>query len=178
MGEQERTYRVFIDAATGLYDRRTMWSRLAEEVSRARRYRYPLSLMLVAFDPQAGQNTLENVRYLAEILKQYTRTSDFLARYNEDTLALLLPCTNERGALLLAERISQLAAVVAPGRGRPALQVRIGLTSAPAEYEGDKVALVEQVEWALRQARAQGSRYDTVVVPVPRASSGRQGDSP
>ena len=47
MAEQvERAYEVFIDLATGFYDRRTMWARLAEEIARARRYRYPLSLIL------------------------------------------------------------------------------------------------------------------------------------
>lgn len=164
--EQERVYEVFIDRETGLYDRRTMWSRLAEEVSRTRRYRYPLALMLIAFESPNSRLAVEYLLQLAQILKCRTRTSDLLARYSEDTLALLLPCTNEHGALRLAERIRQLAATLSPILAR---SLSIGVTSAPGGYNGDKIALVEQVEWALRQALEQEGR--TVFVPAPGPAS-------
>jgi len=172
--EQERTYQVFTDAATGLYDRRTMWARLAEEVSRARRYHYCLSLILVTFDFRQGDVQAEYIQRLAEGLKRFTRSSDILARYSEDTLALLLPCTDEDGALRLAQRIRQLATVMLPPaeKGAEAPAVHIGVTSTSGDYSGDKIALVEQVEWALRQARSQGPHDRTVVVRATGGSSG------
>ncbi len=160
--EQERVYEVFIDRETGLYDRRTMWSRLAEEVSRIRRYRYPLALMLIAFEVPNSRLAVESLVQLAQILKRHTRASDLLARYSEDTLALLLPCTNEHGALRLAERIRHLAAALSPVWAQT---LSIGVTSAPGGYSGNKIALVEQVEWALRQALEAEGR--TVFVPAP-----------
>jgi diguanylate cyclase (GGDEF)-like protein len=166
----ERSYEVYIDLATGLYDRRTMWSRLAEEVARARRYHYALSLMLITVDTSDPHRALERLLELSKVLKQHTRTADILVRYSEDTLALLLPCTDERGALQLAERIRHLVQVMLPppyesGESAP---IRIGVTSTSGEYSGDKVALVEQVEWALRKTQRKGGENRTVVVPAPQ----------
>ncbi|MGB9723494.1 MAG: diguanylate cyclase domain-containing protein [Chloroflexia bacterium] len=168
--EQERIYEAAVDRETGLYDRRTMWSRLAEEVSRTRRYRYPLSLMLISFGLPNSRLAVEHLLQLAQVLKRHTRASDFLARYSEDTLALLLPCTDERGALQLAERIRQLVAAFSPASAQ---SMGIGVTSAPGGYNGDKIALVEQVEWALRQALGREGR--TVLVPAPGLATAERG---
>lgn len=169
----ERSYETFIDLATGLYDRRTMWSRLAEEIARARRYHYPLSLMLLAFDTPDPHHAVGRLLHLAKLLKRQTRTADILVRYSENTLAILLPCTDEAGAVNLAERIHRLAqaewadgAAAAEG---PLL--RIGLTVASQDYGGDKLYLVEQVEWALREAKKKGSKNLVIVVPTSAARS-------
>ncbi len=164
----ERAYEALVDLETGLYDRRTMWSRLAEEVSRAHRYRYPLCLMLLALDTAQGQASVEQVQRLAKILRDHTRAADILARYSADTLAIILPCTNQDGALCLAERLRKLVATAPPvpeGSDEPTT-LMIGVTCAPGDFSGDKVALVEQVEWALQQAREEGGEC-TIVVPVP-----------
>ena len=171
MAEQaERSYEVFVDLATGLYDRRTMWSRLAEEMARARRYHYPLSLMLLAFDTPDPNEAVGQLLRLARLLRRQTRTADVLVRYSEDTLAILLPCTDEAGALRLAERIRRVAqaepTASAASEEEPLL-LRIGLMAASQDYSGDKLDLVEQVEWALREAKKKGSEDRTVVVPMP-----------
>jgi diguanylate cyclase (GGDEF)-like protein len=175
MAEQmERAYEAF-DLATGLYDRRTMWSRLAEEVSRARRYRYPLSLMLITFDTPDTQRAVECMLQLAELLKQHTRRADILVRYSEDTLAILLPCTDEPGALNLAERIRRLAQIMPPlVEGGGSVPVHIGVTSTPGDANVDKVALVEQVEWALREVKSKAGETRIVVVPAPQQAASSQ----
>jgi diguanylate cyclase (GGDEF)-like protein len=166
MEEVQRVYKVYIDATTGFYDRRTMWYRLAEEVSRARRYRYPLSLMLVQVGASEPQQVEERVLRLADVLKRHTRSVDILVRYSEDALALLLPCTNETGAVHLAERIRHLASAEEPPSGtEEESPLSIGITSTRGEYRGDKIALVEQVEWALNKAQSEGGKI--VVVPAP-----------
>ena len=164
----ERSYETFVDLATGLYDRRTMWSRLAEEVARARRYRYPLSLMLLSFDAPNADQAVGQILQLARLLKEHTRTADILARYSEDTLAILLPCTDEAGSLQLAQRIQSLAqAGSAAGAGSEGgALLRIGLTAALQDHAGDKQDFVEQVEWALREARRMGSGKRMIVVPT------------
>lgn len=172
MDHGQRAYEVFIDPATGLYDRRTMWSRLAEEVARAQRYSYPFSLMLVSLDSPDPQQAVEHVVLLAQLLQQHTRTSDILARYSEDALALILPCTDQGGALRLAERIQQMIPPAAPagdvaGKG---VMVSIGVTSTAGDYHGDKVALVEQVEQLLLQSRKQGGGR-IIFVTAPGSSS-------
>lgn len=168
--EQNRVYESSIDRETGLYDRRTMWSRLAEEMARTRRYRYPLALMLISLEFPDSRLATAHLLRLARALKRHTRSSDFLARYSEDTLALLLPCTDEQGALSLAERIRRLAADLSPHLSQT---LSIGVTAAPGGYNGNKVALVEQVEWALREAPARENR--TVCVPAPGPTRGEGG---
>lgn len=169
MEEVQRVYKVYIDATTGFYDRRTMWYRLAEEVSRARRYRYPLSLMLVQVGASEPQQVEERVLRLADVLKRHTRSVDILVRYSEDALALLLPCTNETGAVHLAERIRGLASAEEPPTGtEEEAPLSIGITSTRGDYRGDKIALVEQVEWALNKAQSEGGTI--VVVPAPHES--------
>ncbi|MBN1483614.1 MAG: diguanylate cyclase [Chloroflexia bacterium] len=165
--QQQRTYKVYLDPITGFYDRRTLWSRLAEEVARARRYRYHLSLMLISIDLCDPAEVEEQVLQLSGLLKQSTRAVDILVRYSKDALALLLPCTDETGAVELAQRIQHMirnVAEPASDRSDP-LPVSIGVTSSPGEDWGNKIALVEQVEAALRQARREGGNH-VVVVPV------------
>lgn len=173
----QRTYKVYLDPLTGLYDRRTMWARLAEEVSRARRYHYHLSLMLISIDLVDPPQVEEYILQLSQILRKNTRTVDILVRYSRDALALLLPCTDEAGAIELAERIRQVAQITwAPAETDPVLPISIGVTSPPGDHWGDKIALVEQVEGALRQARREGGRR-VVVVPVLEPAV-QKGDNP
>jgi PleD family two-component response regulator len=172
MAEQpDRSYEVYVDLATGLYDRRTMWSRLAEEVARAQRYHYPFSLMLITLRTPASRPAVEELPELARLLKRHTRAADILARYSEDTLAVLLPCTDERGAVRLAERIRQIVVENMLPQHHAMHTVHIGLTTTSGDYVGDKVALVEQVEWALRKAQTPGGEHRTVVVPAPTHAS-------
>jgi diguanylate cyclase (GGDEF)-like protein len=167
MSEQPaRSYEVYVDMATGLYDRRTMWSRLAEEVARAQRYHYPFSLMLITFQNPQLQPGVEELLELAKLLKLHTRAADILARYSEDTLAVLLPCTDEQGAVRLAERIRQIVLENMPPQHHAMSTLHIGLTTTEGGHAGDKVALVEQVEWALRKAQTLGGEHRTVVVPA------------
>jgi diguanylate cyclase (GGDEF)-like protein len=163
--QEERAYQVSIDPATGLYDRRTMWSRLAEEVSRARRYRYSLALMLITFNVPNPREAEGYVVQLAETLKRHTRAADILVRYNENSLAMLLPCTDTEGALQLAHRIQHL--IQTASQEVEAAPCSIGVTTTSGEFHGDKIALLEQVEWAMRQAHKEGT--DIVVVPAPKS---------
>jgi len=160
----QRCFPFLLDPGTGLYDRSTLESRLNEEISRACRYRYPLSLMLVAFDIRQFQQAREWLPVLAEMLKHHTRRADVLSCYGDSALALVLPCTNETGALDLAARIRRLAQVMQPpaqGRIRP-VPISIAVASASAGRGVDGLALIEQVESALREAQQQGG--DRVIV--------------
>lgn len=169
--QTDHSYEVYVDLATGLYDRRTMWSRLAEEVARAQRYHYPFSLMLVTLQTADAKPQVEELPKLAGLLKQHTRAADVLARYSEDTLAVLLPCTDEQGAARLAERIRQIVVDNLLPQHPIMHTVHIGLTTTSGDNVGDKVALVEQVEWALRKAQTSGGEHRTVVVPAPTQTS-------
>jgi diguanylate cyclase (GGDEF)-like protein len=100
------------DELTGLYNRRELDRLLKIEVNRCLRYRHPLSLVIVDIDDFksindtfghiAGDNVL---RSISQLLADELRSTDSIARYGGDELALILPETAESGSLQLAERI-------------------------------------------------------------------------
>jgi diguanylate cyclase (GGDEF)-like protein len=92
-----------LDQLTGLYNRRSGEQRLEEEISRARRYGCPLTLLLVDLDGlkqindtlghAAGDHLL---RSFAERLLRAVRGSDVAARIGGDEFMVLLPeCRSE-----------------------------------------------------------------------------------
>jgi diguanylate cyclase (GGDEF)-like protein/PAS domain S-box-containing protein len=102
------------DPLTGLKNRRCFEERLDEEVKRASRAPLPLSLLLVDVDDfkqfknafnQADAD--EVLRRVARLLEVNARTTDFVARYGGEKFAVLLPNTDQTGAMVLAERVRQ-----------------------------------------------------------------------
>lgn len=86
--------------------------RLREEMQRARRYRHSLSAIMLDIDnfhkvnetlsADTGDRVLTAV---VDIVKHTIRTVDIIARYSGDRFLVILPNTNKREAVELAERI-------------------------------------------------------------------------
>lgn len=168
----KRAYEATIDAATGLYDGQTIRLRLAEEIGRARRYRYPLSLVVVVFEGAEAQQAEERLHQLAELLERHVRTVDIIARCEQDSLALLLPHTDADGARQLGERVYDMATVMQlpAGLGGRPVAVRVGIAAVPMDYEGNAAALVDVAKETLRNA-ARKSSY-RAVIPLPLGDGG------
>ena len=100
------------DGLTGLANLKLLDSRVNEEILRWERYRRPLALVLLDLDDfdqindefgrKIGDELLQHV---ATILNGATRTLDLVARYGGQEFAVLLPETNEMGAMIVAERL-------------------------------------------------------------------------
>ncbi len=105
------------DGLTGLKNRRTFGEKLAEEHARAVRYHQPLSLLLLdvdhfkqyndTFGHPAGDAVLQRV---AQTLGSTARDTDVAARYGGEEFVLILPQTDEAGALVIAERLRSVIA--------------------------------------------------------------------
>jgi diguanylate cyclase (GGDEF)-like protein len=105
------------DALTGIANRRHFEWRLSEEIERARRYKYPLSALMLDLDHfkqvndnyghQIGDIVLQQV---AQRLRRILRRTDFLARYGGEEFIVLAPQTPADRALILAERLRQVIA--------------------------------------------------------------------
>src|SRR2546421_4174786 len=88
------------DPLTGLHNRRYLEARLAEELSRSKRYEYPLSFMMIDIDDfkfyndrnghQAGDRALE---ITAQCLRAALRKVDVASRYGGEEVSILLPQT-------------------------------------------------------------------------------------
>ena len=87
---------------TGLYQ-----ERLREEMMRARRYKHALSVIL--FDVDLGATTPEiadkALTLIMKLINKAVRTVDIPARHADGCFLLMLPNTNKREALELAERL-------------------------------------------------------------------------
>ena len=100
------------DPLMNIYNRRYLEQRLKEEVIRTKRYKTPLSLLMIDIDyfkqindqhgHLAGDNILST---MGHILKEQIRKSDLVARYGGEEIVLMLPNTKEKDATSLAERL-------------------------------------------------------------------------
>lgn len=88
--------------------------KLKEEMLRSRRYKHALSAILLdvdefhkvneAFSCQTGDKILS---IIVKIMKRTIRGVDILTRYSGDRFLIILPNTNRREALELAERLRE-----------------------------------------------------------------------
>ncbi|WP_025745745.1 diguanylate cyclase [Kallotenue papyrolyticum] len=100
------------DALTGLYNRRYLDQRLAEEFARAQRYRHPLSVALADIDNfkqindrlshAVGDQTL---RQVAQLLRQTLRATDVIARYGGEEFAMVFLETDLEDARRICEKV-------------------------------------------------------------------------
>ncbi len=102
------------DGLTGLSNRQHLEALLMSEILRSRRYRTPLSLVMMdvdyfksvndTFGHQEGDEVLTGV---ASIIKKLCRSQDVAARYGGEEFLLILPETNGLGARTIAERVRE-----------------------------------------------------------------------
>jgi diguanylate cyclase (GGDEF)-like protein len=155
------------DGLTGIANRRAFDQALERAVRRARRTNEPLSLLLLDLDQfkalndtaghQAGDDVL---RQFAGILAQAARRpGDVAARYGGEEFALILPSTDQHGALEVAERLREnLAAAQIPyPRGIDGLvTVSMGAVAADPAIELGAERLVSAADARLYEAKKSG----------------------
>lgn len=156
------------DGLTQIANRRTFNRVLEQEWDRMQRDQQPLSLLLIDVDyfklyndhygHQAGDHCLCQV---AQVLKKAAqRPADLVARYGGEEFAVLLPQTDTRGAIEVAQAIQRLLHDLAvEHRYSPiSLQVTvsIGLGTIIPSSTASMDEWVYQTDQALYAAKAQG----------------------
>ncbi|MCB1773940.1 MAG: sensor domain-containing diguanylate cyclase [Gammaproteobacteria bacterium] len=135
------------DSLTGLYNRRHLQHRLAQEMTRAQRYGQTLACLFIdadhfkqindRFGHPAGDQVLVS---LAQRLRRRLRASDIPTRYGGEEFAVLLPQTDAGSATQLAEQIRQEVAseaIPVEGQGEIAVTVSIGVAAFEGSSEPD-----------------------------------------
>lgn len=104
------------DPLTGAYNRRAFMPVLEQNLAQAQRYDGVCSVVIVDIDDFSGINDTHSwdggdqlLRHLVTELHRMKRTADFLARFSDDQLILVLPETNHEQALLTGDRVRRLA---------------------------------------------------------------------
>ena len=100
------------DPLTGLYNKQFFQKRVQEEFSRAKRYKLPLSLVLIDVDlfrtinEIFGEKTGDYILMrIANVILNNTRNTDVVFRLEANRFVIVLPNTDETGAYYEAERI-------------------------------------------------------------------------
>ena len=154
------------DALTKVHSRRHFETRLDEEMERLTRYGEPLSIIMLDIDhfKQVNDNHGHNVgdivlREVAEIVAESIRTTDYCARYGGEEFAVLLPHTDSKKALYLAERMRKKVAdhtFLVDGGAPIKLSVSLGISSLHKGAQKNKQALVCEADTALYKAKKSG----------------------
>lgn len=116
-GEDRYRRMAITDSLTNLFNRRHFYNLAEIEVSRSRRHAHHLGLMLLVLDnfkelvDDLGQGDTDRIlANVGDVLKHTVRPMDVSARFGGEEFIILLPETDQEGALNVAERIrSQIA---------------------------------------------------------------------
>ena len=154
----EEKRRAITDSLTGLYNRSFFYTCLEMEIGKARRYRHPLSLIMLDLDYFKRVNDTHGHEIgdvvlieLAEILKKNCRQSDIPARWGGEEFVLLLTETDLEGAINRAEKNRQVIASHGfTGAGH--MTASFGV----AGLSGDGQNLLGQADAALYEAKRAG----------------------
>jgi diguanylate cyclase (GGDEF)-like protein len=141
-----------MDSETGTYNRRYFIQRLNEEISRAKRNEYPLSIALMNVDrlkimrESFSMVTREEaLRRVAAFLRLYLREEDIIARLGETVFAFLLPDIPEGAARAMMENLHS------------------GMMKSPFELEGYGVKFTPSTSTGISSYHHNGTRCEELI---------------
>jgi diguanylate cyclase (GGDEF)-like protein len=152
------------DPLTGLANRRAFQTRLRDEWRRTRRYRSPLSLLLIDIDglkrinDERGHAVGDRVlRTAAHAINTTMRVTDFGARWGGDEFAIVAPNTSRNAAQRLAQRLLTEAAGRAQAR-EVAVTVSVGVATFERDSHPSATVkwLLDAADAALYRAKQEG----------------------
>ena len=157
---------VYRDSLTGLYNHRYFQEIMDKELSRAIRSQKPISLILFDLDHFKGINDHyghpagdQVLTKISSVTGLCVRKCDSLARYGGEEFAVILPETDTKGALKVAERIRRCVEKMGVDIGHMTLKVTVslGVTSwEPGRDQCSKPDIISAADQALYQAKRSG----------------------
>lgn len=169
---EDRRRLMAIDPTTGLWAFEFFCSRLTEEISRCRRHKMPLSLMLI--DPDGlvkyketyGEEAADEVfRAMIQVVRGTVRGIDLVGRFGLNELLVATPQTDLQGATIAAERIRDAVEQTRFPRTGERITVSTGVSTLHSGGDDDVGLLLSRAQKGLYAARLQGSNC---VVPENR----------
>lgn len=141
-----------VDHLTGLLNRRGLEVRLAEELQRSTRSGQPLSVLMMDVDyfkqfndrngHAAGDECLIRV---GRCLRRNTRAEDIVSRYGGEEFLLVLVNTDERQALIVAEKLRRALNEMPASSTGENISVTIGTVTTVANRSLDRMPASEQL---------------------------------
>ena len=157
-----------LDGLTGLHNRRSFDYKIEEEWNRAKRQKNELSILFIDIDDfkifndsyghQEGDLCLQKI---AEILMlSLKRTSDYVARYGGEEFVVILPETDQEGAIEIGERIRKAVEDLSISNERSetkaVITVSLGAATKVPNHENSFLNLINKADQALYRAKKSG----------------------
>ena len=170
------------DGLTGLLNKRAMLDAGAQKIAAAARFGRDLSVLVVDIDFFKKVNDTHGhdigdlvIRGLGDILKRQKRATDLVARFGGEEFIVLCEQTDEKGAMLLAERIREELGKTKFRTPSASLSVTcsVGVSSFPqagASWE----TLFKAADEALYVSKRSGRDRCTAWRPQRKAASGEK----
>jgi len=158
-----------LDPLISIYNRRHFDLKLAEEIERAKRYNFQISMLLLDIDHFKKVNDTYGhyigdlvLKSLGNLLLKNVRKTDIVARYGGEEIAVIAPHTSLPTAADLAERLRQIVerSIMVPAdeqedRQAVSISVSIGIAGLDQQIV-DKQSLIERTDEALYEAKQKG----------------------
>ena len=161
----EEIYRLTtVDGLTQIHNRRYFMEQIEREVSRARRYRRDLSLILFDIDRFKSINDTYGhlagdyvLTQLATVVRGKIRREDIFARYGGEEFAIVLPEIDGPNAVAFAEKVRRLIEKSPFKFEDTKIQVTVSIGIACLiQEEGDSNDLVKRTDDKLYEAKESG----------------------
>jgi diguanylate cyclase (GGDEF)-like protein len=173
------------DPLTTLVTKPVLDAVLSKECCRAERFEHWFSMILLDIDNLSGINEAHGygvgdriLERMGILMRTFFREHDWVGRYAEDTIAVLLPETNPEDAMTLAERTRAMIEDRLTFRDyrteqRIVVTASVAVTSARALVGEaiDHVKFVAQAEAALERAKTGGRNRVEHIELLPRLIS-------
>ncbi len=154
------------DGLTKLFNKRFFMTRLSEEILKAEKGHYPVSLFIFDLDnfkhyndTQGHQAGDEVLKITGQVLRETVRPDDTPARYGGEEFVVILPQTPKDGAMIAAERFRErMAAHPYPHRESQPLKC-VSLSGGVATFPDDGrngTDLIQAADTALYRAKKAG----------------------
>ncbi|MEO8007262.1 MAG: GGDEF domain-containing protein [Betaproteobacteria bacterium] len=152
------------DELTGAYNMRAFSSVLQRAFRQAVRYGHALSVVMIDSDNlkqindthghESGNRLLQHV---VRCIREQLRGSDVMARFGGDEFVVLLPETNLKGALEIAQRIRKSVEISRfdVRSGHASITVSLGIASYP-EDGGNLEVILDKADKAMYRAKQRG----------------------
>jgi len=152
------------DSLTGLYTRRYFFERLNEELNRSKKHNFKFTFLMIDIDDFKKCNDTHGhlvgdviLREVSRIIKENVREIDLVARYGGEEFLVILPETDKKPAMFVAERIRKKIKENVFKAYDEALRITIsaGLAAYP-EDASEMEDVVEKADKALYAAKSSG----------------------
>lgn len=151
------------DGLTSLHNHRYFYQRLTEEFDRAMRFKRPLSVIFIDVDDLKAINDSYGhiqgdavLREMGGLVKSTVRTTDIVARYGGDELAVILPETTTEEAVMIGHRLQEkIRAHDFLGAAKAKVTISLGIASLD-DRVGGALDLVRCADVATYKAKMLG----------------------